>query len=77
MSSATTPVPVFVDGEKYELPRGATTARCVLTTAGLDPEHFDLGQKVRGQTTRFDDDDVVTIKPGARFFTIRECAPVA
>lgn len=77
MSTSDNTVPVFVDGEKFELTRGDTTARRVLGEAGLDPDHFDLGQKVRGHTTRFADDDVVTIKPGLRFFTIRECAPVA
>lgn len=70
-------VPVFVDGEKIDLPRGDTTARAVLTAAGVDPAHFDLGHKHGNDTTRYHDADLVEIKPGLRFFTIRECATVA
>ena len=70
-------VPVFVDGEKIGLPLGDTTARSVLVAAGLDPIRFDLGRKEGADSTRFGDDDIVTIKPGIRFFTVRESAPVA
>lgn len=70
-------VPVLVDGEKIELAQGETAASTVLTTAGVDPAHFDLGHRHGNETTRYSDTDVIDIKPGLRFFTIRECATVA
>jgi len=70
-------VPVFVDGEKVELTPCDTRASVILEAAGVDPAHFDLGRKQGNDTTRYSDDDVIDVKPGLRFFTIRECATVA
>ncbi len=68
-----------IDGQPFTTCDRRQPARDLLGLAGLDPTLFDLGE-VRGSgpgTRRFGDDEIVKIRPGARFVSIRECADVA
>ncbi|MCP4384705.1 MAG: hypothetical protein GY798_25380 [Hyphomicrobiales bacterium] len=68
-----------IDGQPFTTGDRRQPARDLLALAGLDPTVFDLGE-VRGAspgTRRFGDDEVVKIRPGAKFVSIRECADVA
>lgn len=69
-----------IDGQKFTTTDAEQPAADLLRLAGLDPEHFDLGQRHRGasvSTKLFDDTETVHIEDGDRFVSIRECAPVA
>ena len=68
-----------VDGQPYRTTDRNQPAADILRLAGLEPGLFDLGE-LRGsspQTRRYGDDDIVKIRPGARFVSIRESADVA
>lgn len=72
-------IPFSIDGESYTTRERRQPAADILRLAGLDPNLFDLGE-VRGRgsaTRRYTDDDIVTIRRGARFVSIRERADVA
>lgn len=75
------PTPFTIDGQPFTTDDLSQRASALLRLAGLDPAIFDLGE-LEGkppvvQTRRFDDAEVVTIKKGARFVSIRCSAPVA
>ena len=69
-----------IDGQEYTIEARRLQARQLLELAGLDPALFDLGE-LRGhhkpKTTRYQDCDVVRVRPNARFVSIRQCADVA
>lgn len=73
-------IPFTIDGTRYETDQVRQRAAALVRLAGLDPAAFDLGE-IKGndsrRTRRYNDDDVVTIRKGARFVTIRQSAPVA
>ncbi len=73
------PIEFTIDGERFSTCDRRQPARDLLALAGLDPSLFDLGElhKHRPETRRFSDDEVVKIRPNARFVSIRECADVA
>lgn len=68
-----------IDGQPYTTSDRRQPAADLLRLAGLDPSLFDLGE-VRGAspgTRRYSDDEIVKIRPDARFVSIRERADVA
>lgn len=68
-----------IDGRGYESRDRRQPAADLMRLAGVDPVLYDLGE-LRGQRpepTRFADDELVQIHPGARFVTIRQNADVA
>ncbi|MDF1596177.1 MAG: hypothetical protein P1T08_08775 [Acidimicrobiia bacterium] len=68
-----------IDGQPYSTCDRRQPAADLLRLAGLDPSLFDLGE-VRGSspgTRRYSDDEIVKIRPSARFVSIRERADVA
>lgn len=68
-----------IDGEAFTTDDRRQLAADLLRLAGLEPTLYDLGE-LRGerpQTRRFADEDVVTVRPGARFVSIRHSADVA
>ncbi|HVE92054.1 MAG TPA: hypothetical protein VNE62_07115 [Actinomycetota bacterium] len=68
-----------IDGQPYTTSDRRQPAADLLRLAGLDPARYDLGE-LRGEnqkTKRFTGNDVVTIRPGTRFVTIRHAADVA
>lgn len=68
-----------IDGQPYTTRDRHQKAEAILRLAGLDPSLFDLGelQGARPQTKRYADDEQITVHPGARFVSIRQCADVA
>ena len=72
-------VPFTIDGQPFTTCDRRQPARALLELAGLDPTLFDLGEvrAPKAATRRYADDDVVKIRPGAKFVSIRECADVA
>ncbi len=73
------PVDFTVDGRQYQTTDRRQPAAAILRLAGLDPSLFDLGE-LRGhgpQPVRFADDEIVEIRPKARFVSIRQRADVA
>jgi hypothetical protein len=72
-------VPFTIDGQPFTTSDRRQPAAALLQLAGLDPARYDLGE-LHGhgaQTKRFADDEVVTIRPNARFVSIRHAADVA
>lgn len=68
-----------IDGESFTTRDRRQVAADLLRLAGLDPTMYDLGE-LHGQspqTRRFANDDVVTVRPDARFVSIRHSADVA
>jgi hypothetical protein len=68
-----------IDGQPFTTSDRRQQAADLLGLAGLDPSRYDLGE-LRGQrpqTKRFTDDEIVTIRPDARFVSIRIVADVA
>jgi hypothetical protein len=71
-------IPFTIDGQPFTTTDRRQPAAALLRLAGLDPARYDLGElEGHGQTKRFTDDEVVTIRPNARFVTIRQAADVA
>ena len=72
-------VPFSIDGQPFATSERRQEAAALLRLAGLDPARYDLGELdgQSGRTKRFNDDEVVTIRPGARFVSIRQAADVA
>lgn len=68
-----------IDGRGYETRDRRRPAADLLRLAGVDPALYDLGE-LRGQRpepTRYTDEELVRIRPGSRFVTIRQNADVA
>lgn len=68
-----------IDGQCFNTDDRRQPAADLLRLAGLDPTRYDLGE-LRGHrphTKRFADEELVTIRPKARFVSIRHCADVA
>ena len=68
-----------IDGRPYVTADDEQTARELLLLAGLDPSGYDLAE-IHGNSPkpkRFADDDVVHIKEGSKFISIRQRAEVA
>jgi hypothetical protein len=71
-------IPFTIDGQPFTTTDRRQPAAALLRLAGLDPARYDLGElEGHGRTKRFTDDEVVTIRPNARFVTIRHAADVA
>lgn len=73
------PIEFTIDGRSYSTCDRQQAAAELLRLAGLDPCRFDLGE-LKGQRpepVRYEDDDVVRIRRGARFVSIRQRADVA
>lgn len=73
------PIEFSIDGELHSTEDHKQTARALLELAGLDPSQYDLGELKgeRPKPKRFEDDEEVTIHPGARYVSIRHAADVA
>lgn len=72
-------IPFTIDGQSFTTRDRCQVAADLLRLAGLDPAMYDLGE-LHGQspqTRRFADDAVVTVRPNARFVSIRHSADVA
>lgn len=72
-------VPFTIDGQPFTSTDRRQPASTLLNLAGLDPACYDLGELhgQANQTKRFADDEIVTIRPNARFVSIRHAADVA
>jgi hypothetical protein len=67
-----------IDGQPFTTKDRRQSASALLRLVGLDPARYDLGElEPGGKTNRFADDEVVTIRPNARFVSIRCAADVA
>jgi hypothetical protein len=73
------PVQFTIDGQPFSTTDRRQPAAALLRLAGLDPAVYDLGELYgqSPQTRRFADDEIVTIRPKARFVSIRQSADVA
>ena len=74
------PVPFTIDGQPFKTIDLKQPASALLGLAGLDPANYDLGElqgKEHPTTRRFTSDELVTIKKGARFVSIRQKAEAA
>ena len=73
-------IPFTLDGKRYETEDDRQCASSILELGGLDPARFDLGEledEGHPGTRRFDDDEIVSIRRGAKFVSIRQRASVA
>lgn len=72
-------VEFMIDGQAFSTTDRRQPAADLLRLAGLDPTLYDLGELhgERPQTRRFADEEIVTIRPKARFVSIRQAADVA
>jgi len=68
-----------LDGEEFTTRDRRQPAGEILRNGQLDPAQYDLGELAgqSGQIQRYSDGDEVRIRPGARFVSIRQSAPVA
>lgn len=68
-----------LDGESFVTTERRQLAAAILGRGELDPASYDLGELVGGRPApkRYTDDEEVTIRPGARFVSIRHKADVA
>lgn len=67
-----------VDGETYTVSDPNQTPESILRLAGVDPTTHDLGEvQHNGDTKVYTDTQVVHIKDGDAFVTVRKSAPVA
>lgn len=72
------PIEFTIDGEAFTTEEHRLSAVDLLRLAGLEPASYDLARLLPNDNPqRFDDDDVVTIRPRDRFVSKRESAPVA
>lgn len=72
-------VPITIDGRRYEVEAGRhLTAADLLRLAGLDPAGYELAEVLgHGELRKFQDDEVVDIRPDEKFVSVRQVAPVA
>jgi Multiubiquitin len=67
-----------IDGRPYVTDDENQPARDLLRLAGLDPSGYDLAEiRNNAKPKKFQDDEIVHIKDGARFISIRQRAEVA
>jgi hypothetical protein len=73
------PVYFVIDGRPFNTTELVRTAGAILRMAGLDPGLFDLGELKghRPEPARFTTDELVEIRQGARFVSIRRRADIA
>jgi hypothetical protein len=73
------PVYFVIDGRPFDTTDLRQTAAAILRLAGLDPSVYDLGELKghRPEPVRFAADEVVEIRQGARFVSIRRRADIA
>jgi hypothetical protein len=73
------PVYFVIDGRPFHTTELRQTAAAILRLADLDPSLFDLGELEghRPDLVRFAADDLVQIRQGARFVSIRRRADIA
>ncbi|MGK2877840.1 MAG: multiubiquitin domain-containing protein [Solirubrobacterales bacterium] len=71
-------VVITIDGVKFTLNENETTASELIRLAGLDPNRYDLAEVgPKGTSHRLADAEVVHLKNGEAFVTVRQSAPVA
>lgn len=71
-------VPFKVDGQNFTTGEPKQPARDVLALAGLSADDYDLTRPSGpGQVETFDDDDIVHIRPGDKFLSLKQSATVA
>jgi len=68
-----------IDGRPYVTNGDTQEAAALLRLAGLDPSGYDLAEvrEEHAKPKRFEDDEIVHIKDGAKFISIRQRAEVA
>lgn len=72
------PIEFTIDGQAHTTEEHRQAAADLLRLAGLEPTSYDLARLLPNDNPqRFNDDDVVTIRPGDRFVSKRENAQVA
>jgi hypothetical protein len=73
------PVKFTIDGRPFSTTDSKQEAAALLRLAGLDPIGYDLAEIRPGhaEPKRFNDEDIVHIKHGDKFVTIRQSAEVA
>ncbi len=73
------PVKFTIDGRPFSTSDANRQAAALLRLAGLDPIGYDLAEIRPGhaEPKRFGDEDIVHIKDGDKFVTIRQSAEVA
>ena len=73
------PVYFVIDGRPFHTTELRQTAAAILRLADLDPSLFDLGELegYRPEPVRFAADELVQIRQGARFVSIRRRADIA
>ncbi len=74
-----TSVKFTIDGRPFSTTDSKQAASALLRLAGLDPSGYDLAELRPGhaEPKRLADDDIVHIKDGDKFVTIRQSAEVA
>ena len=72
------PVEFTIDGRTYETSSRRQPAAGLLMLAGLNPTRYNLGElrRHRPEPVRYSSTDVVMIRMGARFVSIRDRADV-
>lgn len=72
-------VPITIDGRRYVVEQGShLTAADLLKLAGLDPSGYELAEVIgHGEVRTFQNDEVVDVRPGEEFVSVRQVAPVA
>ncbi len=68
-----------LDGRRHKTTDSTQTAAQILSSAGLDPSRYDLGELCGAghEPVHYQDDQEVVIENKARFVSIRHCADVA
>ncbi len=67
-----------IDGQPFTISERRQLASALLRLVGLDPARYDLGElEPGGKTKRFTGEEIVTVRPNARFVSIRCAADVA
>ena len=68
------PVEFSIDGRTYRTSTRRQTAANLLLLAGLDPAHHDLGElrPYRPRPVRHSGTDIVEIRKGTRFVSLRD-----
>jgi hypothetical protein len=72
------PVEFTIDGRAYVTRDRRQPAADLLVLAGLDPMRYDLGElrRHRPQPVRYENADIVEVRKGTRFISIRDRADV-
>lgn len=68
---------IRIDGRRFTTDDDQQTAAELLRLAGLDPDRYDLSEIEHGKTTRYADDQRLTLHDGDKFVSIRQEAQVA